>query len=289
MLRTITRLISHWLLHQRDDPLYPGSNFDAIRYELRPGDLILVEGRTRVARIIQRLTLSSWSHVMLYIGRLHDVEDQSIRRRIQEFSGAEAEDMLILESELGRGTIVQKFDFYRHYHLRICRPRSIRYSDTQRVLSFCVQRLGREYNLRQIVDLMRFLLPWKVLPRRWGSSLFRFAPNAPSTVCSTLLAEAFADIQFPVLPLVKLSDETGNMRLFQRNPNFVFPATFDKSPYFDVIKTAHVENGPARGGYRLLPWHGQMNLDAQEADFFIEREETDGESSPDSTREPPPA
>ena len=271
MLAFFARLISGWLLAKREDPFYFGSNWKAIQYELRPGDLVLVEGRTRVARIIQRLTLSSWSHVMLFVGRIHDVEDRDIRQLIQEQGPFEPEDMLILESEMGRGTIVQRLEFYDGYHLRILRPKNITYHDVQRVLTYCVQRLGKPYNLRQIVDLMRFLLPWKILPRRWGSSLFRYRPNQPSTVCSTLLAEAFASIQFPVLPLVKTCDETGQQQLFQRNPHFVFPATFDKSPYFEVIKTAHVDHTPVRGGYRLLPWNGRLALDDPEQDYFLKQ------------------
>jgi len=269
LLRVIARLISHWLLARKDDPFYFGSNLHAIRYELRPGDLILVEGQTRVARIIQRLTLSSWSHVMLYVGRIHDVEDRDLRQKIQDAGPFAPEEMIILESEMGRGTVVQTLDYYDGYHLRILRPKNISYLDVQQVISYCVKRLGTPYNLRQIVDLMRFLLPWKVLPRRWGSSLFRYSPDAPSTVCSTLLAEAFADINFPILPLIKTSDTTGHYQLFQRNPQFVFPATFDKSPYFDVIKTAHVDHGPARGSYRLMPWQGQMQLDDPESDFYV--------------------
>ncbi len=289
MLKFLAQLISRWLLAKKYDPFYFGSNWHAIRYELRPGDLILVEGQTRVARIIQRLTLSSWSHVMLYVGRIHDVEDIHLRQQIQDFGQFEPEDMIILESEMGRGTVVQSLKYYEGYHLRILRPKNISYLDVQQVVKYCVSRLGTPYNLRQIVDLMRFLLPWKILPRRWGSSLFRYSPNAPSTVCSTLLAEAFAHINFPVLPLIKASDKPGHYQLFQRNPQFVFPATFDKSPYFEVIKTAHVDHGPARGSYRLMPWHGQMQLDDPESDFYVSSSrspaETDGRSLP--TSEPP--
>ncbi|QGG79850.1 hypothetical protein GH975_04375 [Litorivicinus lipolyticus] len=274
LLKTLSTLISHWLLARRYDPLYTGSNLHAIRYELRPGDLVLVEGQTRVARIIQRLTLSSWSHVMLYLGRVHDVEDRHIRHRVQSFCNASPEDMLILESEMGRGTVVQTLDHYSDYHLRILRPKNIRYQDVQTVIAFCVDRLGKEYNLRQIVDLMRYLLPWKVLPRRWGSSLFRYQPNSPTTVCSTLLAEAYAAVDFPVLPLIK-DDSDGQYRLFQRNPMFVYPATFDKSPYFDVIKTAHVDHGPVRGAYKLMPWRGHLQLDEPEQDYYIQDHDHD--------------
>lgn len=293
MLNRIAQWISGWLLAKKVDPFYFGSNLHAIRYELRPGDLILVEGQTRVARIIQRLTLSSWSHVMLYLGRIHDIEDRELRKKIQKQGPFDAEDMLILESEMGRGTIVQTLEFYNGYHLRILRPKGITYPDVQQVIEYCVGRLGTPYNIRQIVDLMRFLLPWKILPRRWGSSLFRYQPNAPSTVCSTLLAEAFAHIRFPVLPLVKTNDQHGHYQLFQRNPQFVFPATFDKSPYFEIIKTAHIENGPARGSYRLMPWDGNVKLDEPEQGFFVNPESgpagTDEQNSDSSDQQPPAA
>ncbi|MFX5622421.1 hypothetical protein ABTE00_19920, partial [Acinetobacter baumannii] len=89
-------------------------------------------------------------------------------------------------------------------HLRICRPKGIARQDTQRVIGFAIGRLGREYDIRLTFDLFRFLLPWSILPRKWRSTLF--SQNISETtreICSSLLAETFASIHFPVLPFIK--------------------------------------------------------------------------------------
>src|SRR5579862_2728103 len=39
-----------------------------LREALRPGDVLLVEGNTRLSAIIKYLTQSTWSHAALYIG-----------------------------------------------------------------------------------------------------------------------------------------------------------------------------------------------------------------------------
>jgi len=75
------------------------------------------------------------------------------------------------------------------------------------------------------------------MPRRWRSSLFQHnAGKATKTVCSTMIAEAFGFIQFPILPLVKRSGEQG-VQLFRRNPKLCTPRAFDYSPYFEIIKS----------------------------------------------------
>jgi hypothetical protein len=39
-----------------------------IRSALKPGDIVLVEGNTRLSAIIKFLTQSTWSHAALYVG-----------------------------------------------------------------------------------------------------------------------------------------------------------------------------------------------------------------------------
>lgn len=49
------------------------SQFDTISHELRPGDVVLLEGVSRAALMVKKLSQSPWTHVGLYIGRLHDI------------------------------------------------------------------------------------------------------------------------------------------------------------------------------------------------------------------------
>jgi len=103
------------------------------------------------------------------------------------------------------------------------------------------------------MDLARFFFPWGVLPRRWRSSLFQHnAGEATRTVCSTLLAEAFGSVNFPILPFIWRATD-GSIRFFKRNPRLFAPRDFDYSPYFHIIKYPFLGMGDL-GLYRRLPW-----------------------------------
>ena len=39
-----------------------------LREQLRPGDVVLVEGHARISQVIMYLTQSSWSHAAIYVG-----------------------------------------------------------------------------------------------------------------------------------------------------------------------------------------------------------------------------
>ena len=83
-----------------------------------------------------------------------------------------------------------------------------------------------------------------------------------------MIAEAFGEIQFPILPLVKEVDE-GKVQLFRRNPKLYTPSDFDYSPYFDIIKYPFLDFN-AHSHYRLLPWRGNGSLSGDEMDFYID-------------------
>lgn len=242
-----------WLTDEHDDPTFPMSDFDRLRYEILPGDVILVEGRSRVGEIIKMVTLSSWTHSALYIGRLHNIEDPKLREVVKKFYQGDANDQLIIESLLGQGTIVTHINKYRDDHLRICRPHTMTLKDSQKVIAYAVRQLGTFYHVRQILDLARFMFPYSFLPRRWRSSLFEHNAGAPThTVCSTMMADAFASIHFPILPVLH-RDKEGNLKIYKRNTNLITPKDFDYSPYFDVIKYPILEFDEL-SIYRKMPW-----------------------------------
>ncbi len=247
------RLLINWLTRLRPPQPFPLSNFDRICQELKPCDIILVEGRSRASDVIKQVTQSSWSHAALYIGRRYDLEDEQARHRLQEACDLPASEQLVIESLLGCGTLVNPLSVYKEDHLRLCRPLGLSHPDAQQILTYAVSQIGKAYDLRQIFDLMRFLLPWSLLPGRWRSSLFRRRPgDQTKTVCSTMIAEALGLVQFPILPLVQQS-EGEQVRLFRRNPKLCTPSDFDYSPYFQIIKYPFMDFS-AHTGYRLLPW-----------------------------------
>lgn len=234
--------------------------------------MILVEGRTRIGDVIRWITQSPWTHAALYIGRISDIEDEQLRAHVERFYEGGSGDRLVVESLLGQGTVVRNLGVYESEHLRICRPSRLSIKDVKQVVRFAISRLGVDYDVRQIFDLARFLFPWLILPRRWRSSLFQIQPGRSTrTVCSTMIAEAFAFVDFPILPLVKKS-ENDKIRLYRRNPKLCTPSDFDYSPYFEIIKYPFVDFKHDED-YHLLPWHGSDDLSDNEFGMYVHRDD----------------
>ncbi len=263
----LSRPIVSWLNQERSIRSYQLSDFERISYELRPCDILLVEGRSRVSDVIRWITQSTWTHAALYVGRMHDIEDSELREILKHHYNGDENDRLIIESLLGKGTIVRSLESYSGDHLRLCRPGRLGIKDGQQVIRYAISRLGVEYDVRQIFDLARFLFPWYILPKNWRSSLFQHhAGRSTRTVCSTMIAEAFAFVQFPILPLIKQSDES--VQLFRRNPKLCTPSDFDYSPYFEIIKYPFVDFRHDQD-YHLLPWEGRENLTEDENRLYF--------------------
>ncbi len=244
----------------------PLCDFNRLCYELRPGDILLVEGRSRVSEVIKIITQSSWTHSALYIGRLCDIEDKRLRERVKSYYSGEPNARLLVEAVLASGTIVVPVSKYRKDHLRICRPGKLSPKDAHSVIAYVIERLGAAYDVRQLLDLARFFFPWAVMPRRWRSSLFQHNAGSPTrTVCSCLLAEAFASVDFPVLPFIDRRDD-GSLRFFKRNPRLFTPKDFDYSPYFDIIKYPFLGLDDI-GIYRKLPWADEKLIYNDNSDF----------------------
>ncbi len=240
------------LLWDSEVPSTPFCDFERIRFEIRPGDILLVEGRSRISDVIKTITLSRWTHAALYIGNLNDIENREIQDHASHYYPGDRSDHLLIEAVAGEGTIISPITKYQYHNLRICRPRDLSPQDVQKVIEYAIKCVGMQYNTRQLLDLARFMFPYGVLPRRWRSSLFeKKIGDSTRTICSTMLAEAFASVQFPVLPFVQ-NVEGGKLRWFKRNSSLFVPSDFDYSPYFNIIKYPFF--GDDLNIYRRLPW-----------------------------------
>jgi hypothetical protein len=258
----ISEKFIHWLTVEQPYNGIPLCDSERICYEIKPGDILLIEGRSKVSDIIRSITQSSWSHAVLYIGRTHDITDPKLHNLLATHCQGTADNQLIIEGIMGQGTVVNKLSNYYQDHIRICRPRGLSRIDAQKVIAYAIYKLGSPYDVGQILDLARFLLPWTILPKRYRSKLFEHrAGENTKTVCSSMIAEAFASVEFPILPLVKKTAEQG-IELIARNPKLCTPRDFDYSPYFDIIKYPFVEF--ADYAYRDLPWNreGLISHDA---------------------------
>jgi hypothetical protein len=276
----ITR-IGRWLTRNEPPRRAYLCDFDRIRYEIRPGDVLLVEGRNRISNYIKKVTQSPWSHAGLYVGRLYDIDDPELRHKVRQHFGGSSDSQLTIESMIGKGTIVTPLSHYRHDHLRICRPQGLSRSDAQHIIAYAVSRLGGKYNIRHVCDLARFMLPWGYLSR-WHSVLFDLkGSQAFYDICSSMIADAFHSVNFPILPVVKHDDENG-IELIQRHSRLYTPSDFDYSPYFDIIKYPFFSLSE-KAPYHHLPWkEGAVSID-NERDFYLHSEQMEDDHPPPLT------
>jgi hypothetical protein len=229
-------------------------NFEFLEHEIRPADVILFAGQSRVSKVIQSVVLSPWTHAALYIGRLNDIRDPRARSRLAAYYDGDLSEPLVIESLLGQGTIVTPLRKYRKEHLRICRPATLTWQDADKVVNFGIEHLGMGYDVRQLIDLARFMFPYAILPRRWRSSLFQHNAGQPThIVCSSMIARCFQQVHYPILPIVHNAQQD-EVRFYERNFRLFTPSDFDYSPYFSVIKYPAWNTG-SEPAYRTLPWH----------------------------------
>ncbi|OGT19455.1 MAG: hypothetical protein A2V90_09240 [Gammaproteobacteria bacterium RBG_16_57_12] len=252
----LTQVFSHWLAHEDEPRERFLCDFDRLSAEIRPCDILLVEGRSRISHVIKTITQSIWTHAGLYIGRLNDIEDAELRNHIRNHYDGNPDDQLVIEALLGKGTIIAPLHKYRLDNLRICRPNGLSREDAQHIIRYSAYHLGMEYDLRQLIDLARFFFPYGILPRRWRSTLFEHhAGKITRTVCSTMIASAFSSVHYPVVPFIH-REPGGQLRFHKRNARLYRPSDFDFSPYFDIVKY------PLLGLddislYRQLPWDAE--------------------------------
>jgi hypothetical protein len=212
-----------------------------------------------VSEVIKLITQSPWTHSALYIGHIYEISDPELRQKVLSYYQGDPEAPLIIEALLGEGTVVHSIKKYCHDHLRICRPSNITPKDAKKVTAYGINKLGSEYHVRQLLDLARFLFPYSLLPRRWRSSLFMhdISPKknstATSTVCSSMISEAFAQIKFPILPVTEQL-KNGQTNLYMRNPRLMIPKDFDYSPYFEIIKYP-IYRFDRVAMYKKMPWN----------------------------------
>lgn len=199
---------------------------------IRIGDVLLVEGNTRVSVAIKYLTQSTWSHAALYVGPLPGQGD------------AVGEPPCFIEADVQDGVRAVGFAAFSGMHSRICRPVGLRHDELDALARFACDRIGHRYDLKNVFDLARYLIPTPPVPVRWRRRMIAFGSGDPTrAICSTLIAQAFQSVRYPILPIVEMapSDDPkcrGCMSeiLHIRHHSLFVPRDFDISPYFAVVK-----------------------------------------------------
>ena len=265
MLRGIGRMIVRYLEKPvRGYEPFTLSDPAALRQSLEPGDVLLVEGNSRFSGAIKYLTQSNWSHAALYVGP------------IQGANSRDDEPHVLIEAEVGEGVVSSPLSKYHPYHTRICRPVGLSQEDREAVCNYAIERIGFDYDFRNLIDLLRVLIPLPV-PQHWRRRVIALGSGNPTRIiCSALIAQAFEVVRYPILPTItRLESKAARREISQNRPSSHYaPRDFDISPYFQIVKPTLVENFnykfidwadlptqcPARaapGGHEIMQWNIQ--------------------------------
>jgi hypothetical protein len=230
----------------------------ALLATLRPADVLLVEGNTRVSTAIKYLTQSTWSHAALYVGDAlvdhHNWENPPV----------------LVEVDMVHGCQAVPLSKYAAFHTRICRPVGLSEQDRRRVVDYAIARLGQAYDLKNMLDLARYLLPILPVPSRFRRQMLSLGSGEPTkAICSTLIAQAFQAVGYPILPQVtrrRNDSSRSEQEIYaSRHPSLYTPRDFDISPYFQVVKPA-IEQG---FDYRRLTWESAREAPRDASEPFL--------------------
>ena len=216
---------------------------------IRRGDVLLVEGSSKFSTAIKYLTQSTWSHAALYIGET-------------TVDGA-PETPALIEADLERGIVVIPLGAYADMHTRICRPVGLAKDDVDSLIGYATSRVGNQYDTRNIIDLLRYLVPTPPVPVRWRRKLLMLGSGEPTrAICSTLIAQSFQFIRYPILPVMGTRPQPFRDGvpcnacveefLQIRHHSLFAPRDFDLSPYFQVVKPVSFSGF----SHRSLVWDG---------------------------------
>ncbi|MGH7248662.1 MAG: YiiX/YebB-like N1pC/P60 family cysteine hydrolase [Pseudomonadota bacterium] len=237
-------------------------DIEILRRVLKPGDVLLIEGNTRLSAIIKYLTQSTWSHTTLYIGDALGPNP----------SGGEAN--VLIEAEAEPGVIAVPLSKYAHFNKRICRPVGLTAEESKKVVDYAVARIGMLYDSKQIVDLARYLFPYPPVPVALRRRMLAIGSGDPTkAICSTLIAEAFESIHYPILPeSMSINGKTyGVAPYVQREIDHIrkhglfTPRDFDVSPFFQIVKPTIAEGFD----YHQVKW-GPPEVSAADLEQAVE-------------------
>lgn len=233
VLDTIGKVIARFLQKELPgyEPFTP-SDPERLRSLILPGDVLLVEGNNRISGIIKYLTQSTWSHAALYVGPIDGAREPN------------GEPHVLIEALVGEGVISAPLSKYFPYHTRLCRPVGLSFEDRTTVCRYAINRIGFGYDTKNIVDLMRYLVPLPV-PQRFRRRMIALGSGDPTRlICSGLIAQAFGAVRYPILPRITEAGSRQARReiLHIRDSSLYMPRDFDISPYFAIVKPT-IERG----------------------------------------------
>ena len=94
---------------------------------LQPGDVLLVEGNSRVSAAIKFLTQSTWSHAAIYVGDY-----------LAQAGGNPAH--CFIEADMVEGVRSVGIEGFANLNTRVCRPFGLSAADCRQVAEFAIRR-----------------------------------------------------------------------------------------------------------------------------------------------------
>lgn len=236
------------------------NNFQNLYKYIRKGDIVLVEGRSEISRIIKLFSQSHWSHNAVYVGDELIKKGRPFRDKyLQEF-GDDA-NHLIIEAFVGKGVVAAPLVKYQDYNIRICRPFAIRPKDLRQVIETMIENLGKQYDEKNIIDIALMLLPAWINPFKKRNIKARLGScNDFQVICSGATAQAFQKVGYPIIPELNpsnrdelnLKETPYGTKLIVRHYSQVLPRDFDLSPNFEIIKFNIITGG--KFDYKAILW-----------------------------------
>ncbi len=226
--KKLNAYISRFLIRYLHKPvmgylLYDNVYNQSLINSLQPGDVLLIEGNFRISIAIKYLTQSKWSHAALFLGSEAELVDKN--GKPASFIEANSED----------GVVGINSDQYRGFNVRICRPKYLQATDIKKMIKTMKGMIGIQYDMKNIIDLIRYTFPQPPVPHNWKRRMFSIGSGTPTKIiCSALIAKAFHDIHYPILP--KITRDNAKEIYHIQHTSLYMPIDFDMSPYFDIIK-----------------------------------------------------
>ena len=183
---------------------------------LHRGDVLLTQGNSRFAAVINCLTRSPWSHVSMYVGPLDDGSDP----------------LCIVEADIATGVRSIRLTELDALQVRVLRPIGLTETDRTRLANCVVGQIGSEYDLAHAWRLLRNVLQF-LLPVRFRSAPGTIVRSAERFICCSLLAHAFACVGHSVLP-----DKAGLSLTVTADVTYLIPSDFERASLFEVVESS---------------------------------------------------
>jgi Permuted papain-like amidase enzyme, YaeF/YiiX, C92 family len=241
--QTFLDRLGHFLARRLTTPSsgyepYTPSDPQTLARTLQQGDILLIESNQKISAAIKYLTQSTWSHAAFFVG-------DALPLSLDDAAKPVRDRPQLIEVNLGEGCVAVPLSKYSSYNTRICRPVGLTPEDRDRLVAFMISRLGLKYDMKNIFDMLRYFFPTPIVPVRWRRKMIAFGSGDPTrAICSTLIAEAFEQIRYPILPeMTRAPGRSAAQSAYSRSEilhirhhSLFTPRDFDLSPFFEVVK-----------------------------------------------------